>query len=142
MPHDRDARRQDAFDALAHLAPALKLDRMGATFLHDADGAVQGFFRVALVRSKGQVHHDQRALGCTNHGLGVVDHLVEGDGKGGFVTRHHIRRAVADEDDVDPCLVHYRGHGVVVCREHGDFLAALLHFMHHLGRDALGVFVH
>ena len=58
------------------------------------------------------------------------------------VAGHHVGRAVADEDDVHARLVHDGGHGVVVCREHGDFLAALLHFMHHLGGDALGFFVH
>ena len=142
MAHHRNAGRQDAFDAFLHFASALEFHRVGAAFLHDADGAVEGFLGVSLVGAEGEVHHDQRALGGAHHGLGVVNHLVQGDGQRGLVTRHHIRGAVAHQDDVHARLVHHGGHGVVVRGEHGDFLAALLHFVDHLGGDALGFFVH
>ena len=49
---------------------------------------------------------------------------------------------ITDEDDVDAGLVDQRGHGVIVGGEHRDFLPVVLHFLEHLGRDALGVFVH
>ena len=54
------------------------------------------------------------------------------------MTCHHIGGAVSHENDVHTGLVHNRGHGVVVGCEHGDFLAALLHLMHHLCGDAFG----
>ena len=107
---------------------ALYLHCVGLRFLHDADGVADCHLRIALIGAEGHVDHYQRVLGGAGHALGVVDHLVDGDGDGGLVSGHHVGGRVSDQDHVYPCLVYDTGRGVVVCCEHGDFLAFLLHF--------------
>ena len=137
VAHDGNAGREDAFDALADFGAAFELDGVGAALLHDADGALQRFQRIALVRAEGEVDHDEGLLGRPHHALCMVDHLVQRDRQGGLVAGHHVGGAVADEDDVDPGPVNDAGHGVIVRGEHGDFLAVVLHFLEHLRGDAL-----
>ena len=67
--------------------------------------------------------------------IGVVDHLVERDRQCGFVTVYDIGGAVTHQHDVDTGAVENAGKCIVVAGQHGDFLAACLHFGQARGCD-------
>src|ERR1700693_5278999 len=55
-----------------------------------------------------------------------MDHLVEGYGKGGWVTEHHHSQAVADQEYRDARVVKDLRAQVVVGREHREAAAFIL----------------
>ena len=63
----------------------------------------------------------------------MVNHHIEGNGKRGFVTGHHVGRRVAHEDHVDTRGVDDPGHRIIVRSQHGDLLAALFHLRQTVG---------
>ena len=139
VPHDGYASAEDALDGLADLGAALHLDTVGVRLLHHADGRGEGLFGVALVGAEGEVDDDQRAADGLDDRLAVVDHLIERDGQRGDVARHDVRGRVADQDNVHTGAVNDLRHRVIVSREHGDLLAALLHLVEPVGGDLTAV---
>ena len=83
----------DLFPVILFFA-TFKFDGMSTTFFHDTDTAIKGFFAIALIRSKRQIDHHQRAFNGSDNRGGVVDHLIKRYGKCGFVSGHHIRGAI------------------------------------------------
>jgi len=142
VPHHRNARREDTRYGFGNFLPALQFHGMSAGFFHNADGGFERHSRVALIRTERQVHHYQRALDGPHHRGGVVDHLVECDGQGGFVARHDIGGGVAYQQDVGAGFVEDARHGVVVGGEHGNFFAARLHGLQDVGRHPFDFFVY
>ncbi len=63
---------------------------------------------------------------ATRDRFGVVEHIVDGDRKGGRVAEHDHAQAVAHEKDGDAGLVEDLRAEVVVCRKHGKALAFFL----------------
>ena len=61
-------------------------------------------------------------------GTGVVEHLVHGDGESVFMAEDDHGERVADEEQVDSCIVDEAGTGVVIGGESGDGFALALHF--------------
>ena len=68
-----------------------------------------------------------RPLDAAHDRLRVGEHLVHGDGHRVVVAQLHHAEAVADEDDVDPRLVHALRLRERVGGDHGDLLLVLLH---------------
>jgi hypothetical protein len=97
-------------------------------FLHDAPGTAEGLFRGDLVRHEGKVGNDHGAMHHTGDGLGVVNHLVEGDGQCRGVSLEDIADGIADQDEVDTRFVEQTGGQKIIRRQAGDRLPCFLHF--------------
>ncbi len=67
----------------------------------------------------------------------MVDHLIQGDGQGGFVTGHDIRCGIPHQENIHPGAIQNSGHGKIIRRQHGDFFSGLLHFGQGMGRNPL-----
>src|SRR6185312_4153036 len=134
MADDGYACPQYPLDRFQDLFPAFAFDAMGAGFLHDPDSRGQGLFGIGLVGPEWQIDHDEGPVDPPNDRRGVVDHLVEGDGKGGLMSRHDIGSGVADQDDVDACAVEDPGEGVIVGSDHRDLFPVGLHAQQGMGR--------
>ena len=129
MTHDGDARREDTRDGFQHLFPTLELDGVGAGLFHDADGGGQSLLGVALVGAERHVDDDEGTTDGTLDRGGVDNHLVKGDGQRGIIALHDVGSGVADQDNIYLGAVEQLGHGIVVSRQHGDFLATVLHIL-------------
>ena len=82
----------------------------------------------AVIAAEGHVGHDERAANGAADGARVVEHLVDGDGKGVFMAEDDLAERIADQDEIDACLVDKARGGVVVGGERRDGLALALHF--------------
>ena len=133
VPHDGYSGRKDAVNRFEDLFAALDLHGIGLGLLHDADGRVERHLRIALVGSERQVDDDQCTANGTHDRTRMVNHHIEGNGKRGFVTGHHVGRRVAHEDHIDTRGVDDPGHRIIVRGQHGDLLAALLHLRQTVG---------
>ena len=87
----------------------------------------QGFLGVHLVAEIGHVGDDQGARGAARYGLGVMEHLLDGDGQGARVAEFGHADGVAHEDHVDACLFGQARGRIIVGREHRDLEALSLH---------------
>ena len=105
MPHDGDASRGQLADGCEEVRTALELHCIGSRLLHDTESRVQGTLSADLIAAKGHIYHDEGSLDATNHAGSVVDHLVEGDGKGRRMSSHYIGCRIPDEKDVDTSCV-------------------------------------
>ena len=104
-------------------APPSSFTPWAARFFHDADGRAQRLRRIALVRAKRQINHHKGPLHGPHHARGVVNHLVQRDGQGGFVAGHDVGGRVADSSTSIPAPSRW-WPSKVVGREHGNFFAA------------------
>ena len=119
----RIAEGADEFDARA-----FDLDGFGAGLFDEADGVGDALGHGGVITAEGHVGHDERAANGAANGARVVQHLVNGDGKGVFMAENDHGQRVADQDEVDACLVNKARGGVVVGGERRDGLALALHF--------------
>ena len=128
MPHDGNACAQDSVYRFEDFLASLELDGACFGLLHDAYRRTERLFRVALIGAEGHVHYHEGTFHCTGDRLCMVYHVVERHGDGRFVAGHDVGSGIADQNDVYSGPVEDTGHGVVVCRQHGDFFAAAFHF--------------
>ena len=80
VPHDGDARGDDALHRGGHVDASLQLHSLRAALLEEAARVAQRVGGAGLVGHEGHVPHYESARGAPCHGLGVVYHLVHGDG--------------------------------------------------------------
>ena len=127
VPHDRDVHRRDRRDRLGDVDAALELDRLGAPLLHHAPRVAQRILGRNLVGEKRQIGDDQRPRARPRHHLQVINDLVDRHGQRRVEALHHHAERVADEDDVDACLVDDLGEREIVSRQGRDLRSRLLH---------------
>ena len=140
MAHHRNAGAQNTVNRLDHLSAALQLDCISTRLFHDANSGVQGYFGVALVRAKGHVHDHKRTFNGPHHRGGVINHLIEGDGKRGFVAGHHIGGGVAHQNDIYLRHVEQGCNRVIVGGQHRDTLTLVAHALQCIGRNFADIF--
>ena len=126
VAHDRDAGTHERLDDPAAAHAALDLDGPGARLAHEAAGVLERLLDRGIGQ-EGHVAHDERPLGAPDHGLGVVEHLVDGHAHRRFVAQHHLAQRVTDQDHGHARLVHDLRGGVVVGGEHRDALPVGMH---------------
>src|SRR5690606_13765644 len=123
VPHNRNSGTQNTFNAVFNLNSALHFYSMGSRLFHNPDGGTKGFGGIPLVTSERQVYHHQCPVNAPHHTLGMIDHLINSDGKRGFVAGHHIRGRITHQDDLDACSIYQLSHREVIGSKAGYFLA-------------------
>ena len=98
------------------------------TLLHQPSGVSQRFLGSHVEAHPRHVPHDQRLGFGARHGGRVVDHVVECDLVGRFVTEDHVGHRIADQDHVDAGRVGHLCARIVVGRDHRQPIAALARF--------------
>ena len=122
MPDHRDLRIHQPLHQLGTLLAALNLDRFGAR-LDKACRVADRLFAAYVVRRKGHVGNQERALHSPPHGAGVVQHLLDRDRQRVFVAQHDHAQRVAHQDHVDAGFVHQARAGVVIrCQTRNRFV--------------------
>ena len=97
MAHDRNFRFDQASDQLEAAFPALNFYGFGAAFLDQADGVADGFFDGHMETAVGHIGDQQSAMGAAANGAGVMQDLLEGDGKSAVVAEDHHADRIANE---------------------------------------------
>ena len=105
MRHHADVRLGDRAHARHHPSRPFELDEVGAAFLDEPDRARDGLLVGDLVRAERHVADHERSPRRAGDCAREEDHLVERHRERRLVAEHHLRRAVADEDQLDACLV-------------------------------------
>ena len=127
MSHHRNTSSSQLADGREEVRPALELHCISSRLFHDTDRRVQGTLGADLIAAKGHVYHDEGSLDAANHTGSVVDHLVEGDGKGRRMSSHYIGCRIPDEKDVNTSCIKETRHCIVVGGEHRDRLTLGFH---------------
>src|SRR5699024_3558592 len=60
-------------------------------------------------------------------------HMLERHRHGGIITRHDVAGRVADQENIDACLVQNPGHRIIISSKHAYLLSLPLHFNDGLG---------
>jgi len=115
-----DARLDNVADGVGHPAATFELDRVGAGFLHEASGVLDGPLYRDVVGHEGHIPDQHSPLQAALDRAGVVEQLVHGDGDGVGIAQHDVGRAVAHQYRVDARRVDDTGGGGVVGGDHGD----------------------
>ena len=97
MAHDGDAGAHEEFDLGHHRGPALELDGVGQTLLHEAGRGREGLLGAGLVGAERQVGDDHGPLGRARHRPGQGHEVVDGHGHGGLEAVDVVAGAVTDE---------------------------------------------
>ena len=139
MPHHRDPNLDQARNRFRDVPSAFDLDRVSSALLNQSARIADRFFGRNLVGQKRHVGDDERAVGAPADGLGVVNHLFQSDGERVAVAQQHHPQGIADQKNVDSGLLQHASHQRVVGGQHGDLLAALLHFHQVVRPDFLGL---
>ena len=92
MRHHRNTGTHQGTNPLSHRRISLNLDRVRAALLHQANSARHRLLRGLLIRTKRQICNHHGAGGTARNRRNQRNHLIQGNGQGGFVTEHHIRR--------------------------------------------------
>ena len=101
MTHHRNTHADEPADCFRHGLPALDFNAVCASFLQEAACIPDGLLGRHLEGEEGHVRDEERSFHSARGGLGVVDHLVDGDGEGRLVSCEDHGAGVADEDEVD-----------------------------------------
>ena len=109
------------------MRPPLKLHGLSSALLEKPARVADRLRDIGVVAQKGQVSDHMGALGASDDGLYVMDHLVHGHRHCGIVAQHHLAQAVSYQDQRDACLLDKLGGCVVVRGNHGDLLPVPLH---------------
>ena len=125
VPHDRYSPRGEIADRLCHGDTAFQFDTMGWRLFQKTAGVFKGLGRAGLEGTKWHVRHEQGSLASAPRCAGVVQHLLHGNGHGGFVPEHNLGKGVAHQDDVDTRPVGVKGAGVIIGCDHYYGVAAL-----------------
>ena len=59
----------------------------------------------------------------------MIDDLVKRDWQGSFMTRHHVRRGIANKDHINACCVKDLCKRKIISGDHGDLFAHGLHLL-------------
>lgn len=127
VPHDGDARFDQALHRFGNAASAFQFYRFGPAFLQQAPGVSQGLFTADLIGHKRHVGDQQRTLQATGHGAAVIDHVFQRNGQGRLVTLHHVAQRIADQHHVHAGLIDQPGESGVVGRDHDHTFACTAH---------------
>ena len=99
---------------LDNLNTTFQLHSIRPTLCHNAAGIADSFFTAYLIGAKRHVAHHHCTFHSTCHTSCMINHLVQGDGKCSEITCHHIAGAIANQDDIHPCLIHNLSHREIV----------------------------
>ena len=136
MPHDGDARIDQAPDNWRNSCAAFQFDGLRRPFLNEAGGVPQSSFSIDLVAEERHIGNDERLRGAPHDGCARADDIVDGYRDRGVVTKNDMAHAVADEDHRNPRRIDDAGCRVVVCRHHWDRLATALHLLNLVSGDS------
>jgi len=125
-PYDGNLGLGERGDERGAVAAAFDFDGFRASLLDEARGVGDGLLRGCVVGAEGHVRDEQSALHGAADGMGVVQHLVHGDGQGAVIAEDGHAERVADEEQVNAGLVDEGARGIVIRGERGDGLAGLL----------------
>ena len=128
MPHDRNAGLCHGPHLRADFPAALKLDGMGPAFLHEPSGVADSVLHAYLEAQERHIAHEQGVTRSAGDAERVMHHIVHGHGHRVGHAHHDHSERIAHEDHIRASGAHKAGHGVVVRRDHGDFLAPVLSF--------------
>ncbi len=127
MSHDRNARADNRRDGAAEFVRGtFQFHGLCAAFLDKPTGMAQRFLGGDLIRQKRHVADDHRPSRRTRHHARVVNHLVHRDAERIRQTHDDVRARIADEQHIDPGVVHEFRGGIIVGGQHGDLFARLL----------------
>ena len=90
MPCHRNFSITDPSNQICPLLTALDFHNLCPAFLHKACSVANGIFRVNLVRPIRHVHHQQRVLHASTHGLNVMEHFIHRDRQRVLVAQHGL----------------------------------------------------
>ena len=128
MSHNRNADIDQPLCRIPDLASAaFDLHGRRPALLNQPAGISHGFFHVELEGKKRHVSHDEGPFRASANGSRVMDHHVERHGKCVVKTQDNHPDGIANQNDVDTSAVQQPSHGVVVCGQYGDLLAAFFH---------------
>jgi hypothetical protein len=124
---------------ILYFQSAFEFHGMCARFFHDPDCGVQRLSGISLVRSKRQIHDNQRPFYGPHYRSSMVDHLVDRDRQRRFVAGHYIGSRIAHQDQLDACCIHNARHRVIVGGKAGYFFATRFHFLNDVGCNAFDI---
>ena len=127
MAADRDSGPHQSPHLGRDLFPALDLDRLASTLLHQPSRVLQSLGRRYLIGQKGHVRDQKSVLRPAPGGPGVMDHVGHGHRHGGIIAKHDHPQRIADQDDVDPRFLRQTGRWIIIGRQHDDLFTSLLH---------------
>ena len=107
-----------------HPGPAFDLHHFRSALLDHPAGVPPRLLDALLVRHERHVDHNQSSFCRPHDGFCMVDHLIDGHGKGIRIAEHYVAQGIAHEDNVDTCLINDSAKDEVVRRQHGDLLTA------------------
>lgn len=124
VTQDRDAIGNDGADFLRLSDSTFQFDRFSTGFDEKA-GIAEGFLGGG-VAVDGQVGNEERGVGASGGGGGVVEHVLHGDVGRVRVAEDDHAQGITDEEEVRARFVEEAGGGVVVGGERGDGRAGRL----------------
>src|SRR5690606_3318272 len=128
VSHHRDSQLDQPPNAWDDGGTPLELHRLGARLLQKATGCLNSLLR-GSIGEKRHIADDERALAPTDHGFGVVEHVVEGHMERRRVAENDIAQRVTHEYDWDARAIGDLCRRIIVRGDHRDPLAALLHLL-------------
>lgn len=134
VPHDGYPRLHQMPDERQNLLAALQLHRVRPALFHQPYGIAHAVFFADLVTAERHIRHHEAVLRAAHHALGKKYHLVQGDWERVLVAAHHVARAVAHENHIEPRLVEQAREREIVTGQHGYLLACRLHLTYFGGR--------
>ena len=140
VPHDGDVDGGDGLDDPLHVHAPLQFYRLGAALLDHPAGIALGVLDADLIGHEGHIDDHQGPRYPFDHGPGMVDHLLDGDGEGIGIPGHHRTHRIPHEEDVHPGLIQDPGEWGIIGGEHGDLFTPSLHRFYARYRYLLGHF--
>ena len=126
MSHHRNTGMNQGTNPLSHRSIRLNLDRVRATLLHQANSARHRLLRRLLIRTKRQISNHHGTGSTARNRRHQRNHFVQSNGQGRFVSEHHIRRRIANQQHVDAGTVKNLCRQGVVAGQHGELLPGSL----------------
>ena len=123
---DRDAGGDQRLDLGANLRPTFELHRR-RSLLQEPPGVPQCVHRPRLIGEERQVHGDERPPDSSDHGAGVMDHVLQRHREGRFIPQDHHPQRIAHQHHVHPGLVHQAGSRIIIGSDHDDLLCPGFH---------------
>ena len=108
---------------MAHAAFQLHRLRAG---IDKSSGGLRGLRR-RIVSVNRHIRDEQRLFDPPRRRASVMQHLVQCYIRSVLITQNYHAYGVAHEDDVDATLIEQTRGGIIVRRERGNLLTALLH---------------
>ena len=99
----------------------------GSALLEESCCVLHCLFCADLISEKGHVGHNQCAARAPCHSPRVMNDCIQGHRNGRVHPQNHVSERVADEQNVDAGPIEESRHSGIVCRQHDDPFAPLLH---------------